>query len=232
MGRLRKSVVWLRRRAEQAERRSQVSAHSGLEQCGRLVTLQNVQFGGNNRVDDFCELRNVEVGYASTFSRGCVVRGPVAVGRYTQCGPGVGIFGKNHPTRTVSSYVGDALFGGRRKTLRPVNPVEIGNDVWVGAGAVMVAGCSIGDGAVVAAKAVVVDDVPAYGIAAGVPARIVGHRFGVEVIAALQRLAWWEWSAEALQEVEDFFEADLRADVNRSLRLIADCRERLRNRET
>lgn len=57
-----------------------------------------------------------------------------------------------------------------------VAPIRIGNDVWVAAGAVVLKGVSLGDGAVVAANAVVRADVPARAIVAGVPARIVGYR--------------------------------------------------------
>lgn len=71
--------------------------------------------------------------------------------------------------------------------------------MWIGHGAVVLAGRSVGTGAVVAAGAVVSKDVPAYAIVAGVPARLVKWRFPEEIALRLQRLAWWDWSHAALR---------------------------------
>jgi acetyltransferase-like isoleucine patch superfamily enzyme len=70
--------------------------------------------------------------------------------------------------------------------------VTIGADVWIGLNAVILDGMSIGDGAVVAANAVVTRDVPPFAVVAGVPARIVRYRFDEETRAALQRSRWWD----------------------------------------
>lgn len=71
--------------------------------------------------------------------------------------------------------------------------VHIGNDVWIGAEAMILSGVTIGDGAIIAARAVVTRDVPAYAIVAGVPARKVGQRFDDAVIARLLAIRWWDW---------------------------------------
>ena len=68
----------------------------------------------------------------------------------------------------------------------------VGNDVWIGFEAVILAGVTIGDGAIVGARAVVTKDVPPYTIVAGVPARPVRKRFSEEEIAALTALKWWD----------------------------------------
>ena len=70
--------------------------------------------------------------------------------------------------------------------------MTIGNDVWIGSGAMILSGVTIGDGAVVAARAVVTKDVPPYAIVAGNPARLVRYRFDEATIAALLEAAWWE----------------------------------------
>ena len=67
----------------------------------------------------------------------------------------------------------------------------IGNDVWIGYEAVVMAGVRIGDGAVIAARAVVTRDVPPYTIVGGVPAREIRRRFDADTVARLQELRWY-----------------------------------------
>lgn len=77
--------------------------------------------------------------------------------------------------------------------------IVIGNDVWIGYEAVIMAGVHIGDGAVVAARALVTKDVPSYTIVGGVPAREIRKRFEPSVAARLQELKWWDWPAEKIR---------------------------------
>ncbi len=74
----------------------------------------------------------------------------------------------------------------------------IGNDVWIGHGAVIMGNITIGNGAVIGANAVVTHDVEPYQIVAGVPAKPIGYRFDKEYINALERIQWWNWSDETL----------------------------------
>lgn len=74
----------------------------------------------------------------------------------------------------------------------------VGNDVWFGYGATVMPGVRIGDGAIVAAKAVVVDDVPAYGIVGGNPAKLIRKRFADDEIDRLLSVAWWDWAPEKI----------------------------------
>ncbi|MCB1457648.1 MAG: antibiotic acetyltransferase, partial [Nitratireductor sp.] len=78
--------------------------------------------------------------------------------------------------------------------------VEIGNDVWIGHGAVIMPGVVIGHGAVVGANAVVTRNVGPYEIVAGVPARRLRMRFADNVIERLLALAWWDWPELQLHE--------------------------------
>ncbi len=74
--------------------------------------------------------------------------------------------------------------------------IVIGNDVWIGYEAVILAGVTVGDGAVIAARAVVTKDVPPYTIVGGVPAKPIRKRFPEETISGLLSLKWWDWPKE------------------------------------
>lgn len=74
----------------------------------------------------------------------------------------------------------------------------LGNDVWIGMEAVILPGVTIGDGAIVAAKAVVTHDVPPYAIVAGNPAKVVKMRFDQRTISRLLSLAWWNWPVDKI----------------------------------
>ena len=78
--------------------------------------------------------------------------------------------------------------------------ILIGNDVWIGYEAVIMAGVHIGDGAVIASRAVVTKDVPPYTIVGGTPAKEIRKRFDENTIVQLQKLQWWDWSIEKISE--------------------------------
>ncbi len=77
--------------------------------------------------------------------------------------------------------------------------IVVGNDVWIGYEAVVMAGVRIGDGAIIAARAVVTRDVAPYSIVGGTPAREIRRRFDAETAERLQRLKWWDWPAEKIR---------------------------------
>ena len=78
--------------------------------------------------------------------------------------------------------------------------IVIGNDVWIGYGAVIFAGVTIGDGAIIGTRAVVTKDVPPYTIVGGVPAKPIRKRFSDDDIAALLKMKWWDWPVEQIKE--------------------------------
>ena len=83
--------------------------------------------------------------------------------------------------------------------------ISIGSDVWLGVGVtIKVSGRSqqrtIGNGAVIAADSVVVSDIPPYAIAGGNPAQVIKYRFSPEIITALQKIKWWEWTADEIYQ--------------------------------
>lgn len=78
--------------------------------------------------------------------------------------------------------------------------IIVGNDVWFGYDSLVMNGVTIGNGAIIAARAVVVKDVPAYSIVAGNPAKVVKMRFDDKTIERLQEIAWWNWNIEQINK--------------------------------
>ena len=76
--------------------------------------------------------------------------------------------------------------------------IIIGNDVWIGYEAVILAGVTIGDGAIIAARAVVTKDVPPYTIVGGIPAKPIRRRFDENTVQKLENLRWWDWDKERI----------------------------------
>ncbi len=87
----------------------------------------------------------------------------------------------------------------------PRNYVIVGNDVTIGANAILLPGTKIGNGAVIGAGSVVTTNVPAYAIVAGVPARIIRYRFTQKQIEVLQKIAWWNWDERKIYDNMDYF---------------------------
>lgn len=129
----------------------------------------------------------------------------LTIGSYCSIAYGVRIFlGGNHRIDWVSTYPFPLMTEGKVKSIKNSSTskgdVYIGNDVWIGSCAVIMSGLSIGDGAVVAANAVVTKDVPPYAIVAGNPAKVVKFRFPPEIIDALLEIGWWNWPIEKVEQ--------------------------------
>lgn len=93
----------------------------------------------------------------------------------------------------------------RNKTRENYGKVKIENDVWIGANSILFRGITINNSAVVAAGAVVTEDVPSYAIVAGVPAKILRYRFNEEDVKILNEIKWWDWSDERIIENSKYF---------------------------
>ena len=78
--------------------------------------------------------------------------------------------------------------------------IVIGNDVWIGYEAVIMAGVHIGDGAIIGTRAVVTKDVPPYTIVGGLPAKKIRSRFDDKTIELLQQLKWWNWDTKKISK--------------------------------
>jgi virginiamycin A acetyltransferase len=127
--------------------------------------------------------------------------------------------GANHAMSGFSTYPFNIFGHGWEKGFDPATwekelrgDTVIGNDVWVGMEAIIMPGVAIGDGAVVAARAVVTRDVPPYAIAAGNPARVVKLRFDKMTVQRLLAIAWWDWPVDKITRNLDAIRG---ADIDR-----------------
>lgn len=172
-----------------------------------VVTNPNIQIGEYTMYNDFVhdprhfEKNNVLYQYP-------INGDSLRIGKFCSvaCGAKFLFASANHTQASVSTYpfpiffeewdldIGDVTSAWDHK-----GDIVIGNDVWIGYEAVVMAGVTIGDGAIIGARAVVTKDVPPYTIVGGVPARKIRRRFSDDVIARLLELKWWDWPAEQIQ---------------------------------
>jgi len=125
----------------------------------------------------------------------------LVIGRYCALAAGVRFImqAANHLREGISTYPFPMMGGAWLEHMdlladRPVGrDTLVGNDVWMGYRATVMPGVHIGDGAIIAADALVTADVPAYGVVAGNPARVVRRRFDDADVERLLRVAWWDW---------------------------------------
>jgi virginiamycin A acetyltransferase len=167
-----------------------------------VVRNPNIVVGDYTYYDDFESVENFEknVRYLFDFTGDKLV-----IGKFCQIASGVEFImnGANHLTDALSTYP-FAVFGhdwsgameGRAYPYK--GDTVIGNDVWIGYKAAIMAGVRIGDGAIVAAYSVVTRDVEPYAIVGGNPAREVRKRFAPETIERLLEMKWWDWPIEKI----------------------------------
>ena len=135
--------------------------------------------------------------YGDILKPGLLPKGTV-VGNYCSVGTGLIVWRRNHPIEHpfLHPFFYNSCLGLlTRDTIGSPrdNPLTIGHDVWIADRVTILPGCcSIGNGAVIAAGAVVTRDVPAYAVVAGIPARQTKMRFGPDRIAELEASCWWE----------------------------------------
>lgn len=136
----------------------------------------------------------------------------VKIGGFSSIGPNCLIGLSSHPISEYRSshpvfYSNQKFWVGKisvnpRSTFNDRISVEIGNDVWIGASVLVLDGVKIGDGAVIAAGAVVTKDCDAFGVYAGIPARLVKYKSGRETS---MKAKWWDWDLKKIAENWEFF---------------------------
>ena len=173
----------------------------------RKIFFRKIKFGKNVNVYPSCVIAgNCEIGDYSTINRNTFIR-DTKIGKYVSIAPECVINPENHNIHdSISTYGLIYQFLGIKATekyrLEHKNDkqVVIGNDVWVGIRAIIMSGITIGDGAVIAANAVVTKDVPPYTIVGGVPAKLLKKRFNEAIIKKIEKIHWWNWEASKIKK--------------------------------
>lgn len=172
------------------------------------ITRPNIEVGDftiyNDFVNDPCdfERNNVLYHYPVNHDR-------LSIGKFCSiaCGAKFIFNCANHTLKSLSTYTFPLFFEEWDLKKSDVasawdnkGDIIVGNDVWIGYDAVIMAGVTIGDGAIIGARAVVTKDVEPYSIVAGVPAREIRKRFPSNVIKRLQAMQWWNWPIETIRK--------------------------------
>jgi acetyltransferase-like isoleucine patch superfamily enzyme len=159
-------------------------------------SLIDVSIGNFVYIGDFAKISNTQIGDFSYISSKSRIR-DTKIGKFCSIGSGVKIVLGKHPTNFVSTH--PAFYSNNKPFLTFSNDMHydeysgviIGNDVWIAEDAIITGGVKIGDGAIIAARAVVTKDVEPYSIVGGVPAKHIKFRFEKNIRENLIKNKWW-----------------------------------------
>lgn len=172
-----------------------------------VITRPNIEVGDFTIYNDFVndprdfEKNNVLYHYPINHDR-------LIIGKFCSiaCGAKFIFNCANHTLKSLSTYTFPLFFEEWDLPKSDVvsawdnkGDIVIGNDVWIGYDAIIMAGVTIGDGAIIGTRAVVTKDVEPYSIVGGVPAKEIRKRFSTDIIARLQELQWWNWDADIIR---------------------------------
>jgi len=167
--------------------------------------FMNVNYQGENIVPEGCSFSGkVRLGFRTTLGINNMFFGNIIVGKYCQIGANVAFHATNHPINHMTTYINKRLFNGL-KDLKTNKEIIIGNDVWVGHGAIVLSGVSIGNGAIIGAGSIVTKNVEPYSIVVGNPAKSIKKRFEDSIIKEIEELQWWNLSDTELEKIKPLF---------------------------
>lgn len=173
-----------------------------------VVTDPSFMVGDFTMYNDFVndprqfEKNNVQYHYSINHDK-------LVIGKFCSiaCGAKFLFNSANHTQASLSTYPFPIFFEEWGLSIKNVTAawdnkgdIIVGNDVWIGYEAVIMAGVTIGDGAIVGTRAVVTKNVPPYTIVGGVPAKAIRKRFSEDTIAALLAMEWWNWPEEKIKQ--------------------------------
>jgi virginiamycin A acetyltransferase len=179
-----------------------------------IVKNPNISIGDYTYYDDFENVENFEKNVKYHFD---FVGDKLIIGKFCMIASDVKFImnGANHLTNAVTTYP-FAIFGHgwedamEGKQYPQKGDIHIGNDVWIGYNTTIMAGVTIGDGAIIATNATVIKDVAPYSIVGGNPATEIKKRFSVDVIERLLKIKWWNWDIEKItRNVQNLTDLDI-----------------------
>jgi phosphonate metabolism protein (transferase hexapeptide repeat family) len=172
-------------------------------------TLRNCELGQFTDVAERVAMAETTLGDYSYVERQSEIN-YARIGKFCAIASDTCINALNHPMERISQhkityrpneYFLYAKIDKNFREKRKSASVEIGNDVWIGHGVTVLPGLKIGNGAVIAAGAVVTKNVEPYAIVAGVPAQRIKWRFAKKLRTRIAALAWWDWPHDRLADV-------------------------------
>lgn len=189
----------------------------------QVCFIQNTVFNPNIIIGDYTYYDDPED--SENFERNVLYHYPfvgdrLIIGKFCALARGVKFImnGANHKMDGFSTYPFQIFGNGWEKIAPQADALPykgdtvIGNDVWVGYEAVIMPGVQVGDGAIIAAKSVVTNNVAPYTIVGGNPAQHIRQRFENNVIQILLKIAWWNWDIEKItRNLEKIVAADIEA---------------------
>jgi virginiamycin A acetyltransferase len=116
----------------------------------------------------------------------------------------------------ISTFQGQDYKGEMNRRRR--GQIIIQNDCWIANGVTIMGGVTIHNGAIIAAKSVITKDVPPYAIVAGNPAKVIKYRLDEKQIQLLQRIVWWDWSADKIKKNAELFHSDVSEFISEHIR--------------
>lgn len=161
-----------------------------------------------------------KIGFGSHLGMNSVVKN-TEIGNYSSIAWNTSIGGSNHDYEKGSTLTAprlNKLFGTSILDDRSKPMCCIGSDVWIGAGANVITGVSIGNGAVIGAGSVVVKNIEPFAVAVGNPARVIKYRFNEDVRSELLDLAWWNWDPEKLRKAAPLLHSHLTNEILEKLK--------------
>lgn len=165
----------------------------------RVTMADTTMLSSHVSVSSGCYLNNVQVGSYSYLSFN-VSASNTHIGKFCSIAQGVGICMGMHPSNTFVS-TSPVFFSTIKQCgttfadqsyFQEMGSCSIGNDVWIGANALIMDNINIGDGAIIGAGCIVTKDVPPYAIVVGIPGKIIQYRFSKEEINFLLDFKWWD----------------------------------------
>lgn len=197
---------------------NRTSEISNPENCAINSSMVKSRLGANSRLAARADLRMVEVGDYSSIGRDSKVL-CASIGKFSSISWNVTINARNHEVDKISTHAFPyaARLGFVDSDDLKYEKVFIGNDVWIGAGAIILPGISIGDGAVVGAGSIVTKDIEPYSIVAGNPAKVLRKRFCKEDVDSLMGIKWWDFPYCKIKENIDIFRD---SDVKKIIKLL------------